>query len=50
MPLMKRVITLLVLAIAFGALAGTALAQGQKWGDVPPHGHVMLIGVEVVDG
>lgn len=48
---MKRVITLMVAAaMAFAVLAGTALAGGHKWGDVDPHGHVMLIGVEVVDG
>ena len=49
---MRRLVTLLVsLAMAFGLFAGTALAGGHEWGDVPPHGHVMLIGVELeVDG
>ncbi len=49
--LMKRIITVLVsLAMAFGLSAGTALAGGHEWDHVDPHGHVMLIGVEVDQG
>lgn len=49
---MRRIITLLVaLATATTLFAGTALAGGHEWHeDVPPHGHVMLQGVDVVDG
>lgn len=47
---MKRIVTVLVsLAIALGLFAGTALAGGHEWHEVP-HGHVMLLGVEVDDG
>lgn len=34
----------------FAATSTAVDAGGHKWGDVPPHGHVMLIGVEVFDG
>lgn len=45
---MKRIITLLVsLAMTLGLLAGTALAGGHEWEHEDPHGHVMLIGVQV---
>lgn len=48
---MKRVITLLAaVALAIGVLASTALAGGKEWGDIPPHGHVMLIGANIEDG
>lgn len=47
---MKRIITLLVsLAMALGLSAGTALAGGHEWHEVP-HGHVMLIGAQVDGG
>jgi hypothetical protein len=46
---MKRAIMLLVaMAMALGLLAGTALAKGKsEWHGVPPHGHIMLLGVTV---
>ena len=51
---MKRLITLVVtLGLGVSLLAGTALAAGHDqgrndWPDgLPPHGHIMLIGVEV---
>lgn len=48
---MKRIITVLVsLAMALGLSAGTALAGGHEWDHVQKHGHVMLIGAEVVEG
>jgi hypothetical protein len=54
---MRRLITLLVaLAVGVGLFAATALAAGHDkgrndWPDgLPPHGHVMLIGAELVDG
>ena len=47
---MKRVVLLVSLVVALGLLSGTALARGNDWGNVPPHGHVMLIGVEVDAG
>ena len=45
---MRRTLVL-VLAIAVGSLAFTtaASAGGHEWGDVEPHGHVMLIGFEM---
>lgn len=47
---MKRFITLFAaIATALGLLAGTALAGGHEWHHVDPHGHVMLIGAEVVE-
>lgn len=36
-------------AFAVGSFAGTAQAGGHEW-HLPPHGHVMLIGVDVIDG
>ena len=33
-----------------GATAATVSAQGKDWGDVPPHGHVMLLGAEIDGG
>lgn len=54
---MKRLTTLLAaLALGLSLLGGTALAaehdRGRsEWPEgLPPHGHVMLIGVEVEDG
>ena len=48
---MKRSIALFtaLAASAVGSLASTAQAGGHDW-HLPPHGHVMLIGVEVIDG
>jgi hypothetical protein len=48
---MRRFSTILgVLVLSMGLFAGAALARGNDWGPVPPHGHVMLIGTEVVGG
>lgn len=49
---MRRVVTYLVgVALGLSLLAGTALGGGNEWpNDVVPHGHVMLIGAEVVNG
>ena len=54
---MKKLITWLVtLGLGVGLLAGTALAAGHDSGrndwpeGLPPHGHIMLIGVEVDNG
>jgi hypothetical protein len=49
---MKRAVTLFTALAAFavGSFASTAQAGGHEWHGVPPHGHVMLIGVEVIDG
>jgi hypothetical protein len=49
---MKRVATYVVaVALGLGLLAGTALAGGNEWPEgMDPHGHVMLIGAEIVDG
>ena len=42
---------LAALGLVLGVFAGTALAGGHEWPEgVEPHGHVMLIGVEVDDG
>jgi hypothetical protein len=48
----KRFVTFFTALAAFtaGSFASTAQAGGHEWHDVPPHGHVMLIGVEVIDG
>lgn len=44
---MKRLITVLAsLAMALGLFAGPAWAGGHEWHE-EPHGHVMLLGVEV---
>jgi hypothetical protein len=48
---MKRAVTLFTALAAFavGSFASTAQAGGHEW-HLPPHGHVMLIGVEVIEG
>lgn len=47
---MKRVIAVLTaLGAAVGFAGNTASAGGNEW-HLPPHGHVMLIGVEVREG
>jgi hypothetical protein len=47
---MKRAVTLFTALAAFaaGSFASGAQAGGHEWHNVPPHGHVMLIGVEVI--
>lgn len=47
---MKRMLTVLgSLAIGFGLFASPALAGGHEWHE-EPHGHVMLLGVEIEGG
>lgn len=53
---MKRIFTIMItalvsLAMTLGLFVGPASAGGHEWhDDVDPHGHVMLLGVEVDDG
>jgi hypothetical protein len=47
---MRKVLPLLTATLILGATAAAVSAQGKDWGPVPPHGHVMLIGAEIVDG
>ncbi len=36
--------------LATAAIGGVALANGGDWGEVPPHGHVMLVRAELGEG
>ena len=50
---MKKDLVLLIatLVVAFSLMAGIATAANNEWpDDVVPHGHVMLIDVEVIEG
>jgi hypothetical protein len=44
---MRRVLALLTAVLIMGATAAAVSAQGKDWGDMPPHGHVMLLGAEI---
>jgi hypothetical protein len=47
---MRRVLPLLLAVLIMGATAAAVSAQGKDWGEVPPHGHVMLLGAEIHEG
>lgn len=45
---MRRVLVLLSAALIVGATAAAAVGvQAKSWGDVPPHGHIMLLKAEI---
>jgi hypothetical protein len=44
---MRRVLPLLSALLILGATAAAVSAQGKAWGNVPPHGHVMLQGAQI---
>ena len=47
---MKKTMIATALALAAAAATSSAVdAGGNKWGEVVPHGHVMLIGVEMTE-
>ena len=44
---MRRVLALLSVALIVGATVAAVGAQAKSWGDVPPHGHIMLLDAEI---
>ncbi len=44
---MRRVLALLSVALIVGATAAAVTVQAKDWGQVPPHGHIMLLDAEI---
>jgi hypothetical protein len=47
---MRKILPLLTASLILGATVAAVGVQAKDWGGIPPHGHVMLIGAEIVDG
>jgi hypothetical protein len=47
---MRKALPLLSAVLILGATAAAVSAQGKEWGQVPPHGHVLLIHASIDGG
>lgn len=47
---MRIAVSLVLVALLVGATAATVSARGKDWGEIPPHGHVMLLHASIDGG